>query len=235
MGLIYQGVGALPGSMSDPRAIYQVGSDGLNIGSLYKDAGSAVPLYVTRNGHGVRRFACGSAQNTTAALYYSLPLGRPLVQIPVTMRRQFRMVWETVIERTSALIAGAGLEIGLKDDIIDLATANGGAVLSSVSTQNAGRWTLRYKLVNGGAEQAPIDTGFAVGTGILHHLRLEYLDQLTPTLNFFINGVLVGSLSGATLPAFDGNEPANPSIVQFSPTIGQLDHQYGSRFYIEEL
>jgi hypothetical protein len=226
--------GGAPGSMTDPRPLYQQGNDGLNLASMYLSGGSSLPVPVTRNGHGARRYAPGTAQNSTAAMLYSFPLGRNLSLIPLAIRRNFRWVWETVLERTTPLIAGARCDIGLKDDIT--ITENGGIYLTSVSTVNAGRWTRNYHLTNAGALQTALDTGVAPGTGLLQHIKFEYFDRFPePRLNIYIDGVLVASHSGATLPAFDGNEPLNPCIVVDSPTIGQQDHQYMTRFYIEEL
>lgn len=236
---------AAPDSLSDARALYLTGVDGLSTSPLYATGGTAAPVFVNRNGFGARRFAPGSGQISAAAMRYSFPLGRNFSLFPSTLRPNKRWLWETLIERSMPLTAGSALDIGLRDDPFrgfdaslpggsGGATGDGGVILTSRSGTNGGRWTLAYKLVNAGAIQPLIDTG--ISPGGIQHFKFEYYDQYpNPKLNIYIGATLVATLQGATLPVWDGNEPLNPAIIGDATNIGQQDHQYYTRFLVEQL
>lgn len=225
-----------PGSITTPRPYVSGGAIDLSMANLmYQGLGSVSPGFVTQNGLGARRFQPGTNQTCIAYSPLGMPLKRDLSLIPASIRRQHRFVWDTVIARTTPLIAGVKMTIGLSDDGVEFTTAGGGIALSSVSTENASRWTLKYYLANGGAIQTGADSGVAPD-GTPQHFRFEYFDIYpNPHLDISINGVLKYTISGALLPPFDGNEPLNLCICSGGAvnTIGQLDHQFFTKYLVE--
>ena len=236
---------AAPDSLTDARAVYLKGVDGLSTSSLYQLGGSVNPSIVTRNGHSARRFAPGSDQGTGAAMRYTFPLGRNLSLYPASLRPNKRWLWELLIERNLPLQANCALDIGFRDDPFrgydaalgggsSGAKGDGGVIITSRSGLNGGNWTLAYKLVNGGAIQPRVDLGVAP-SGI-QHIKYEYYDQYpNPVLNIYINDNLLSTLQGASLPVWDGQEGHWPTIWAEAPLIGQQDHHYYTRFLVEQL
>jgi hypothetical protein len=225
-----------PGSLSTVKPYVAAGQvDVAQTNFPFQGLGGVAPTFVTQNGLGARRFAPGTNQTCIAYSMFGMPLKRDLSLIPASVRRQYIHTWDTVLARATPLIAGVKCTIGLQDDGVEFTTAGGGIVLSSQSTENAGRWTLKYYLINGGAIQTGADSG-VVPDGTPQHFQFKYHDVYpSPYLEISINGVLKYTVSGALLPVFDGNEPLNYCICSGGAvnTIGQLEHNFYNRFMVE--
>lgn len=227
-----------PGSLSTSKAYVVAGDLDTSLPNFpYQHTGDVAPQFVTKSGAGTRLFQPGTNQTCIAASIFGMPLKRDLSLIPASIRRQHRFVWDTVLSRTVPVLAANKLSLGLQDDMIEFSIAGGGIILLSQSSLNAGAWTLQFRPTNG----AGITTGPSSGVvpdGTPQHFRWEYFDIYPgPHLDISINGSLKFSLTGASMPAFDGNEPLNFTVVSGGAvnTIGQLDHMWFSRFLVELL
>lgn len=239
---VWEALGAFfdtPGSIASPRALYAVGTDGGAISTLYTLAGGVAPTHTVRNGHVVRAFAPGTNQASVATLKYAFPLSHEVLDYPASFRQQRRYVWETVVERTSPLVAGVKMEIGYVDDPgneLSLVNDNG-LIIQSVSTVNAGRFTVWTKN-SGGAVTQGADLG-VTPEGQLVHVKFEYFDITVPSLNIYLNGTLKATFAAAALAALNPavNEPMNLNVHSGGNpnTIGQVDFQYDSHLLIESL
>lgn len=230
-----------PGSTSDPRPIYVAGmADPAASVAMFDSVGGAALQYVTRAEGWARRFAAGSAQTCAAYSRFGFPLGRDLSVFPASIRNELqrRYVWDCVMSRAVALSATAQLFIGLRGDgtTVDLGDWSYG--IQSLTSENAGAWTPKHNLTNGGGLVTGASTG-VVPDGTPQYFRFEYYDVFpSPRLLCWINGVLRKTWSGAELPTITGaNEPFNLLMISGSAAhvIGQQDHNNYNRFFIEKL
>jgi hypothetical protein len=125
-----------------------------------------------------QRFAAGV--NVIPAGAYSRPLREYTLELPA---RQ--------------LIAGTAIfehGIGFGNANIPSIGAEPFAIFSSDPATNAGRWRIRYRLVNGGAVLGNVDTGLVPTAW--HKFGLRYTEGNPPKLEWLIDEVPIFSLSG---------------------------------------
>jgi hypothetical protein len=232
LGMIY----AVPGSNSGPGVIFRRGNANLQLQNFYQLNGATIQNNAAGTAH-VRRYGPGANQVHSIMTPFAFTVGVNRALTPAALRVARLFVYETVFQIETAL-AGVQRFIGLLDDNLQVDSANGGIGIRSLSTENGGAWTLKYRLTNGGALQTGVNTGI-VPDGLPHAFQVTYRDSTSPLLRINIDGVNVASIAGAAnLPAADGNECLYPCTAVGSttnPGLGEVAYTFDSRFYIQEL
>jgi hypothetical protein len=230
-----------PGSSTGGRAIFRRGNTGEVSGLGFYQLSGATAGSLTPAGL-ARRFGPGANQTHSAFSQFGIPLGCDRSLWPASFFTGKRYVWDCVISRTT-IFAGVQCEIGLKDDALELSDASdNGIILQSLSTLNAGRWTLQTKRLGGGGVVTGADSGVSPGAGLLNHIRFDYRDyrSLPPELRISVGGVLLYTVSGlAALPISNTGEATYCLCILLggsaNPGLGAEMFLYDSRFFIQEL
>lgn len=222
---------ATPGAFGTNRPIVLSGQIDSPASFLVVAAGTT--RTVAADGHAVYRMQPGAGATTSLSYGLAWPLKRPWGLVAASGRVRRVWTYDCVVKRTLPLTASGLLFFGICDDpATSFLVSSGGIALQSVDTENAGRWTARYR-VPPGAATSLLDTGIAPD-GTYQHLRMRYYDNENPRAEAYINGALVATFSGATLPGFETGEPYNPGIVATAQVgAGQIDDVLYTRHAVE--
>lgn len=205
--------------------------------NFYTFTGGTPPAIFLLTGLPCYRYAPGLNNFGGCFGFPAMPVGRDQTLTPASLRTARLYVWQTVVQRTTPLVAGARFEIGLTDDGSNLDISQIGLVLRSDSTLNAGRWTVASRHESGDPTVIGVDTGVAP-SGLQQAFELRYRESTSPQMEFFIDGALVATVAGlANLPVLSGGECVNISAVAgfAAQPAGQVDFLFNSRYFIQEL
>jgi hypothetical protein len=208
-------------------------------------ASSASPNAVDRHPTlGLRGYKVISAVNGLGgrtAPDFVFPIGRRWDQVPAGARRYRRFELESVLVR-AAVVANVPYAYGVKSEVgaYEMAqqTSATGLEIFSDSTINAGRWSVRSRLVDNGALTVLADTGIAATTAINARIFYEEGDA-GPVFAVDVNGQRVVTLAGyAAMPSrVSSNEfyPIFSAGRNPGSAAGATDWMLQSRFRIWEL
>lgn len=201
--------------------------------------------------NGENAFRLVSAANQLGALKCTLIAGFPLAVrlgsapvIPISSIRPLRRFTFQTIAWREALTAGVPMNVGLISGYANVSQVVGsfGYEFISLSTVNAGRWTVRRKLSEVAAAADVADSGVTpLNTPVL--LEWVYTEGAPSTLEGKVAGTRVYITAGnADLPA---SSVLPNDAVYFSPSVsagadpgsaaGATDWFTGSRLLIEDL
>lgn len=141
-----------------------------------------------------------------------LPISCDLASGPAAAILNQRFEHEAVVQRVTPLVATTPLAFGVNwnagawRELSD--TASAGVEIVSRSDVNGGRWTIRRRLLDGGALTVIADTGIdpaAFPGGV--HIVFRFESGTIPRASFILNGVEFGVMQGlAAMPfAASGN------------------------------
>lgn len=170
------------------------------------------------------------------------PFSIDIAQRPASSRQPLLYQLESLIQRDTPLVALAPYSFssantaGTVSELSDTAAA--GYELVSRSDVNAGRWTVRVRLVQAGALTVVQDTGINPATTPIIHACMRLQSTTNPRLSFLINGQEFGVLQGvANMPLANGSLQTTGLVQGLSVGggVGQVDRSVQARWFIEEL
>ncbi len=231
-----------------PRASVRNGFAPLTAGDAFFTSAVGAPTYVDV-GNGVRAWRMVSAVNTLTgrlASYFDYRLNRnPLLAplLPALGEPLLRSTFECVAWR-DVLTAGVLYSVGVRSQVPHVSYAGGGSSmgfeLCSNPAVNAGRWTVRHRLLAGGAVVTATDTG-VVPTANPARMRFQFATFPAPAFTIELNGVLVFTAAGAAnLPsaALGASELYGPAFCSGDnpgSAVGATDWLAAARYTLEEL
>lgn len=163
---------------------------------------------------------CWSMTNAAATingrqgLARAIPIGADRSGDPAAALRPLKHTWEVLLIRPNPLIANTGFGYGFRrsNGLLGLDPTGIGVVVESITTVNAGRWTLYQRNLTGGARTA---TDLLIPGTTRLFLRFIYQDTTNPSLQVEANGVQVLNAVGlANLPQPVGAEILDNGFFQ---------------------
>lgn len=165
------------------------------INSLYPSAIGSVGVWCLANGVWTWRITNAVTTVGRSNVILSVPLNRDLSMAPLMPALARRYLWETVVWR-DVLTAGSDFSVQIcsTNSLRPLGSGsdnnNIGYELASLDSRNAGRWTIRRRLLSGGVATDVLDTGLDA----LTPRKISYELVLTPStrrLQIAIDGAQV--------------------------------------------